>query len=73
MSVNFKDNNIQVGEGPNGVVQNIVDRLLAKKVHFNVIMDFTENQNSCKFVPNKNRGFKGTLYSWQIDSTCYQK
>lgn len=39
----------------------------------NVIMDFTENQNSCKFVPNKNRGFKGTLYSWQIDSTCYQK
>lgn len=37
----------------------------------NVALDFTDSQNSCKFVSNKNRGFMGTLYSWQIDADCY--
>lgn len=37
----------------------------------NVRMDFTEKDNSCKFVPNKTKGFKGTLYSWRIDASCY--
>lgn len=39
----------------------------------NVILDFTNSSNSCKFVSNKNRGFNGTLYSWCVDATCYQK
>lgn len=39
----------------------------------NVTLDFTDSQNSCKFVTNKNRGFMGTLYSWRIDADCYQK
>ena len=38
----------------------------------NVRLDFTKKENSCKFVPNKTRGFKGTLYSWIIDASCYQ-
>lgn len=39
----------------------------------NVTLDFTDSQNNCKFVANKNRGFMGTLYSWMIDADCYQK
>ena len=37
----------------------------------NVILDFSNKENSRKFIPNKSRGFNGTLYSWQIDSSCY--
>lgn len=37
----------------------------------NVVLDFTNKDRSCKFVSNKSRGFKGTLYSWRIDSSCY--
>lgn len=39
----------------------------------NVLLDFTNKNNSCKFVANKSRGFKGTLYSWRIDASCYKK
>lgn len=37
----------------------------------NVILDFTNSDNSCRFVANKNRGYMGTLYSWCIDASCY--
>lgn len=39
----------------------------------NVILDFTNKQNNCKFASRKSKGFNGTLYSWVIDASCYQK
>lgn len=38
----------------------------------NVLLDFTNKNNSCKFVAHKSRGFNGTLYSWRIDASCYK-
>lgn len=37
----------------------------------NVLLDFSDSNNSRKFVSNKAQGFKGTLYSWRIDVSCY--
>ena len=39
----------------------------------NVLLDFSVEQNSRIFAPVKQRGFRGTLYSWVIDGSCYQK
>lgn len=38
----------------------------------NVVLDFTNPQNSKKFYWNRKRAFDGTLYSWKIDISCYK-
>lgn len=37
----------------------------------NVMLDFTNVQRCKKFESDKDSGFRGTLYSWVIDSKCF--
>lgn len=38
----------------------------------NVLLDFSDNQNSRIIASKKSQSFNGTLYSWIIDSSCYK-